>query len=87
MTILNSNKNKKDNFLDPNQVKFILVRILLKRYEISGKKDVAMRSPGSTPKSINLYKNLIWDRRRYTVCLPLKLQSDFQLDYFFSFLS
>ena len=28
MTILNSNKNKKDNFLDPNQVKFILLRIL-----------------------------------------------------------
>ena len=51
------------------------------------KKDVATRSSRSTPKSLNLYQNLIWDRRRYTVCLPLKLQSDFRLDYFFSFLS
>ena len=36
--IFTSNKNKKDNFLDPNQVQFILLRILLKRYEISEKK-------------------------------------------------
>ena len=37
-TIFTSNKNKKDNFLDPNLVQFILLRILLKRYEISEKK-------------------------------------------------
>ena len=49
MTILNSNKNKEDNFLDPNQVKFILLRILLKRYEISGKKKTWPSGPLGQP--------------------------------------
>ena len=39
------------------------------------KKYVAARSPRSTPKALNPYH------------LPLNLQLDFQLDYFFSFLS
>ena len=83
MTILNSNKNKKDHswiqikkfFFSENSSK--MIRNFRKK-----KKDVTTRSPRSTPKSLDLYQNLIWNRRKYTVCLPLKLQLDFRLDYF-----